>query len=231
MKINNFRLGIGIPLSFPTLPSSFFDSFIIMEKPPFIYLRSSIGQIENMRNEIVKEAINTGCSHLVMMDSDQVYHQQTITKLLSHRKSVVGCLVYRRYMPFDPLMFKGEINSYIRIDDWKKDSLVEVDATGTGCLMFEVDVFRKMPYPWFKTRVAEGGGDVGEDFHFCSNLRAAGYRIFVDTSIPAEHLTQMRITEGTWRLYSKVKEAELKEAQVIKHGDLIVKEDLKNIVA
>jgi len=210
MTISNFKLGIGIPTNFPMVSSEFFDSFITMEKPQFFYLRATRGNIEGMRNQLVTEALRSGLSHIIMMDSDQVYDIKTITQLLSHRLPIVGCLVYRRYPPFDPLMLKGTISKYQSILEWEPDSLVEVDATGTGCLLFDMEVFRSMPYPWFRFRQGPYGSVIGEDFGFCSDLREKGYRIFVDTSIPAGHLTHMVVNEGTWKLYSRMKEAELK---------------------
>lgn len=216
MNITNIHLGIGLPLSFHMVPSAFFDSFITMVKPPFTYLRTSNGAIQDMRNNIVDAALRDRCSHLIMMDTDQVYHPETIPRLLSHKLPVVGCIVYRRYPPFDPIMMKGTLGKYTMIEEWEPGSLVEVDATGTGCLMFDMNVFRRMPPPWFRARSYEGK-PVGEDIGFCSDLRNAGYRIFVDTSIPAGHLSQMQITEGTWRLYRKLGETAAK-AHKVEHG-------------
>lgn len=216
MKITNFRLGIGLPLSHHMIPSAFFDSFITMEKPPFVYLRTSNGPIDEMRNSLVLEAMSSDCTHLLMMDTDQMYDTKTIPRLLSHKLPVVGCLVYRRYPPFDPLMLKGEVGRYEVIEEWEPDSLVEVDATGTGCLLFDMQIFQEMPSPWFIFRRANDGKAVGEDIGFCSDLKAAGYRIFVDTSVPAGHLSQMQITEGTWRLYRKLKDAN--RMHEVEHG-------------
>jgi hypothetical protein len=156
-----------------------------------------------------------------MMDTDQCYHPQTITRLLSHKLPIVGAMVCRRYPPFDPIMLKGEINKYQNITEWEPGSLVEVSATGTGCLMFDMQVFRDMPCPWFRSRTHQGMA-VGEDIGFCSDLKAAGYKIFVDTSVPAGHLSQMQITESWWRLYRKINEAEV-NAHKVEHGVLINK--------
>jgi hypothetical protein len=197
------------------VPSAFFDSFITMVKPPFTYLRTSNGPIEEMRNNIVRAALRDNCSHLIMMDTDQVYHSETIPRLLSYKLPVVGCLVYRRYPPFDPIMMRGTLGKYETVTEWEPESLVEVDATGTGCIMFDMNVFRKMPSPWFRARRHEGAS-VGEDIGFCSDLRRLGYRIFVDTAIPAGHLSQMQITEGTWRLYRKLR-GETTKVHLVEH--------------
>ena len=204
---NVFRLGIGIPLSFPWVPSSFFHSFVQMERPDFIFIHADNGPISGLRNEIVERALMEGVSHLIMMDVDQVYHQETITRLLSHRLPVVGALVHRRYPPFDSLMLRKvpineKADGYESVDEWEDGELVEVDATGGGCIMFDMEVFKKLPRPWFRDdRVPEGSPPIGEDIGFCQDLQAAGYRIFVDTSVPAGHLTTMIVNTATNRLW------------------------------
>ncbi len=210
MKISNVKLAIMIPLSFPWVPSSFFHSFVRMERPDFVYIHADNGHIEDLRNNLIDQALELGCTHGIQMDVDQVYHPQTITRLLSHRLPVVGALIHRRYPPFDSLMLKTvEIdewrNGYVSIDEWKEGELVEVDATGGGCLMFNMDVFRKIPRPWFKASLNPDGSVLGEDISFCQELKAAGYRIFVDTSVPAGHLTTMGVDRNTSLLYRAMK--------------------------
>jgi hypothetical protein len=220
-SISNFSLAIGIPLSFPWVPSSFFHSFIQMQKPCFTYVYSdSTGPIHEHRNNIVDKALSVGSTHLLMCDVDQVYHPETITRLLSRQLPIVGALVHRRYPPFDSLMLqKVEIderrNGYVPIDEWKEGELVEVDATGGGCLMFEMSVFRKMPRPWFKEQRNPDGSVLGEDIGFCQELKAAGYRIFVDTSVPAGHLATMVVNTATNRLYRACKDRQAAKAALV----------------
>ena len=218
MKISNFKLGLATPLSYDRVPSAFFDSYVIMDKPPHHYLRSSIGPIDDMRNNIVREALASGITHLMMFDTDQIYQPDTVKRLLSHKKDIVGCMVCRRYPPFDPLMLRGSISRYQTVKDWAPGELVEVDATGTGCLMFNMEVFRRMPAPWFKFRETPDGAPIGEDIGFCSDLRAAGYKIYVDTGCPAGHLSQMVVNEQTWRLYNRLKEEQIRVAHAAEHG-------------
>lgn len=223
MRISNFKLGIGVPLSFPMVPSDFFESFICMEKPPFDYYRASDPSIEEMRNSLVLDALAGGASHLIMMDTDQVYHPKTITRLLSHKKLVVGCLVYRRYPPFDPLIVRGTPGAYQTITEWEPNSTIPVDATGTGCLLFDMRVFRVLPYPWFRFR---NNRTFGEDYGFCFDLRSAGHEIYVDTSVPADHLTKLRVNDGTWRLYRRLKELEV-AAHKVEHDVVVTQAPLE----
>jgi hypothetical protein len=217
MKISNEHLAIGIPLNFPTVPASFFHSFVHLDRPDFTYIHADNGPIDVLRNDIVEKALTVGATHLIMMDTDQVYHPQTITRLLSHRLPVVGALVHRRYPPFDSIMLRVHTENghagYLSVDEWEEGELVEVDAVGAGCLMFEMEVFRKMPRPWFRfQKDPTYGATIGEDIGFCQDLRAAGYRIFVDTSVPAGHLTTMIVNTATSRLYKSMKAKQHQQA-------------------
>ncbi|MFH2077047.1 MAG: hypothetical protein ABIJ57_17190 [Pseudomonadota bacterium] len=214
MKISNFSLAIGIPLTFPMVPSGFFYSFAHMDKPKeytLIHADNGSGSIDALRNDLVDMALQGGASHLIMMDTDQIYPVETIPRLLSHKLPIVGCVVHRRYPPFDPILLRGKMGDYESIDEWEEGALVEVDATGTGCMMFDMQIFRKMPRPWFKFRKLETGEGIGEDIGFCSDLRAAGYRIFVDTTIQCGHLTTLNVTADTYKLYKSVKIKQHKE--------------------
>lgn len=214
IEISNKRLAIGVPNSLDRIYSDFFDSFICMEKPPFIYIRErgEVGQLDEMRNEIVRKAKHAGVTHLAMLDMDQIYPSNLITKLLSDIKDkmVVGALIHRRYPPFDPLIIKGSVGKYETITNWEDGELVEVDATGTGCLMFDMKIFDEIPEPWFKFAKTKKG-TVGEDFYFCNRVRKAGHKIFVDTSLQVGHLALMEISRGTWELYKHLKIAQAEQ--------------------
>lgn len=210
LKVSNFSLGIGIPCSFPHIPSSFFYSFVLMDKPSFTFIHADNGPIDTLRNDIVEKALSMGITHLLMCDVDQIYPVDTISKLLSHKLPIVGAKVHRRYPPFDPIMMRVVDNiSYEPIDEYESGSLVEVDATGTGCIMYDTSIFRKLPYPWFKfQKNPENGMVIGEDIGLCQDLKEAGYRIYVDTSVEVGHLATMVINAATHNLYRAVKSAQ-----------------------
>jgi len=211
IKPNNFKLAIGLPCSWPHVPFPTVLTMLQMERPDFELIPATNGPVDGLRNHIVEQALGLGCSHLIMMDLDQTYPVNTIPKLLSHKLPVVGCLVHRRYPPFDPLIYKGTMNKYERIENFEDGDLIEVDATGTGCLMFDMRIFREMPSPWFKFSYTEDGRPVGEDFGFCSDLRKIGEKIFVDTSIKCGHLSTMEVNEGTYNFYRALIAAQKRE--------------------
>jgi hypothetical protein len=223
VKISNFSLAIGIPLSFPMVPASFFYSFAHMEKPKeYTLIHADNGPVDTLRNDLVTKALQLGASHLVMLDTDQVYPADTIPRLLEHKLPLVGAVVHRRYPPFDPLLLRGTLGNYESLDAWEPGALVEVDATGAGALLlYDLDVFRRMPAPWFRFRHLPNGEGIGEDIGFCSDLRAAGYQIHIDTRVQVGHLATLEITAATYALYKamKIQQHQVALARALNTGD------------
>ena len=135
-----------------------------------------------------------GAKYLLMLDTDQVYPPETLMKLMSNDVDVCGVRVHRRWMPFDPIFLRGDIGKYESVPDKEMYSgdLIDVDATGSGCLLFNMEVFEKVPFPWFKLDIQDGN-PVGEDIYFCSKARKNNVRICVDTAIEVGHLTTIEV--------------------------------------
>jgi len=195
------KLAIGFPLVDPTVPVQFFTSYACMDKPSeYVLLTPQFPHgpfsenIASARNSLVQQAQMEGAKYLLMLDTDQVYPHDTLTKLLAHKVEVCGVRVHRRWMPFDPIFMRGDIGKYESVPDEEMYSgdLIEIDATGAGCLLFDMEVFEKVKYPWFKLDTVDNK-PVGEDIYFCSKARKADARIFVDTSIEVGHLTTMEV--------------------------------------
>jgi len=211
--MEKIKLAIGIPLVDPTVPAAFLDSFVMMRKPSFLYLRPQYSgmNIADVRNQLVERALENGCTHLLMMDSDQVFPVDTIEKLLSHNKDVTSSIVHRRYPGFDCILYRGIPSMYVHVSDEdildsrERKELLEIDATGCGCVLYNTEVFLKIDPPWFEFGRDEKGSLVGEDIGFCYKLKQNGYRIFCDTTIDIGHLSTLEINWSTYALYKHVK--------------------------
>lgn len=176
------------------------------------------GQIDAVRNDLVRQAIHSGCTHILMLDTDQIYQDEDmIEKMLSHGLPVVGARVHRRYPPFDPLLLRGEVNNLESVPDDEIDAggLVEVDATGCGCILYDTRIFIDSivedKEQWFELAVGERGQTIGEDIGFCSKLKSRGVDIFVDCDIDIRHLTLMAVDMGTHKLFKKIYAAEVRK--------------------
>ena len=212
------RFGIGLPLTDEKVYKHFMKSFLVMEKPDFAYLEPNFpGHIEDMRNQIVMAAMQEGITHLIMMDTDQIYPHDTISNLLRHDLPMVGTVVHRRYPPFDPILYRGQLHKYYHVPDEEcySGDLVEVTATGCGCVYYSMQCFLDVEYPWFEMDV-QGASDVapdewrsvGEDIGFCYKLVDAGYKLYVDTACQIDHLTLLRVNRNTHELYKQLNKFE-----------------------
>lgn len=209
---NGFKLAIGLPLVDTEVPAQFAISLLAMDKPDewtLLVPRFPAGKfhesIASVRNDIVEQALEYGCSHLLMADTDQVYPANTFTQLFNHGKRIVGAAVHRRWPPFTRVMQRGELGRYTQVpeNEMYSGDLVKVDATGTGCVLFDTTVFLDLEQPWFEFSMLDGK-PVGEDIGFCSKARKAEIEIFVDTSLEVDHLTTFRVNSSFSMLYNKL---------------------------
>lgn len=223
-------VGIGLPLTDLKVYTHFMFSFLKMDKPHRcgIYMPNYPGNLDAVRNDLVQQAFIDSCTHLIMMDTDQIYlTQDTILRMLNHNKPVVGARVHKRYPPFDPLLYRGDVNQYYAVPDDEIEAamkngnpLVEVAATGCGCIMYDMRVFADIPEPWFSfDRNPETGAAIGEDIGFCIKLKAAGYKIYVDCGIEIQHLTLHATDWKTYKLFSKLHGYQKPQQQQTKEKD------------
>jgi len=217
-------LSIALPLVDDKVSVSFMVSFILMNKPSYTLLmpRFPVGKFAmnhaELRNDLVKQALKNNCSHLLMLDTDQVYPKDTVSKLIEHAENgidVVGAPVHRSWPPFDPILYRGKIGQYIHVPDNEcySGDLVEVDATGCGCIMYATKIFEEMEPPWFTNPIDDKkGSQVGEDIGMSWRLRCAGHKIFIDTSISdIEHMVTYGVKRETYELYKKMKHAQYRQ--------------------
>lgn len=206
------KLGIGIPHIDRQVDRDFFTSFTAMQKPQFTLYGPTLDvpafamDVAKVRNSLVMQALTDDCTHLIMLDTDQTYPQDAIINLLRHDLDIVGPIVHRRYPPFAPIMYRGDIGRYQYVADEEMycGDLIEVDATGCGCLCFNMDVFKRIPAPWFVFEPTPDGQPVGEDIRFCSMARSAGFKIHIDTSIEVGHLARVSINRAFYTLLKKM---------------------------
>lgn len=144
------------------------------------------------RNHLVRQALDNECDWLLMLDDDMSVPPNLLSRLIAHDKDVVGALYYQRGGAFHPVImrrheneigeFRGEF--YSPLDPViKNPGLHEVDIIGGGCMLFKVNVFKKLTEPYFWWEATSG-----TDIAICSNLKKAGVSIWIDTTIELGHL-------------------------------------------
>jgi SAM-dependent methyltransferase len=160
------------------------------------------------RNHLVDLAIMNECEYLLMLDDDMIVPSDLFLRLVAHDLDCVGALYYQRGGSFHPVLMrqKSAKDGFRSIEFLNhfdkalaKPGLHPVDVIGGGCMLFKVDVFRKLQQPYFWI-----DGIVGTDVHICTKLREAGIQPYADTSIELGHLGDKQIvTSRTIPKYSQ----------------------------
>lgn len=137
-----------------------------------------------------------------MVDTDMVLPDDTISRLISHNKDIVGGLAFTAGMnsamrPTLHVIREGEDGlPYVDILwDYPPDSLVEVDGTGGACLMVTRKAAQAVwdargedhKMPWFAFGM-HNGVEIGEDIGFCLTAQKVGFKTYVDTGLIVGHI-------------------------------------------
>lgn len=126
---------------------------------------------------------------LLFVDDDMLFEDDALARLLVHDKPVVSGLAFARRAPYTPCVYP------ITEEQMASGGLVEIEEAGTGFLLIRRDVLEALSRPWFEAGQIESG-EMREDKHFCQKVRAAGFPIFVDTSLKIGHQIDAWVRSG-----------------------------------
>jgi len=140
------------------------------------------------RNNGVQLAQEFDAHYLLFLDSDMLFPESTLWRLLMHRQDIVGATYAKRVPPYATLgtVLPGEV-ARTSSGMTAASGLIEMARIPTGCLLIKMSVFEKLARPYFRFDADEATGDiVGEDYVFCDRARAAGFRIWCDPALSHE---------------------------------------------
>lgn len=197
------RLGIGICHRSTGYPASYLDLAAAMAElgaqaprieTALLDLESS--DIANQRNKIVEKALALNCHALLFVDDDQLWRAAHVRQLLKHHLPVVGGVIMTRsfakpHITSYTLEPKPDCPAWFRSI---KPELLEatrepiaIDGIGMGFTLLNLACVKQLPAPWFKTQT-QADGALGEDLYFCSQMKAAGFGVYVDPLVRIPHL-------------------------------------------
>lgn len=162
------------------------------------------------RNRIAQMALDGGYDRLMMVDNDVTPPTDALTNLLSHGVECVSgfylhrgadnlpserTCVCRLYKPDGMPYFNYPTESEYTGEELAEmrgrgEFLVKIHGGGMGCVLVDVDVFRRVRYPWFDwvNYHDQKRGMLSEDLYFCEAMRQAGIARHVDTRVACGHL-------------------------------------------
>lgn len=148
------------------------------------------------RNHLVDIAIAGGFEWLLMLDDDHIVPPDLVAQLIAHDKDLCGALYYQRGGAYHPVILKRILHpdgsmstSFVRHTDpiLTTPGLYPVDIIGGGCMLFRVDIFRKLMPPYFEFEKL-----LGTDVNICARFLDAGVQIWCDTRIELGHVRDER---------------------------------------
>ena len=170
--------------------------------------------VDDSRNKIVREFLESDCTDLVFLDSDVDWEPEQLVQLCQRDVAVVGGIYpYRR---------EGSEEMPVRLKEGAKvkDGLLEVEGLPTGFMKIKRNVLEIMANdaPKYFDKITETalvfdrptpGPDKtrwGGDVDFCNRWRAMGGRLFADQEIRLGHagegdcqgLSGFTSSEKTW---------------------------------
>jgi hypothetical protein len=178
-----------------------------------IMVQTAAGELSFNRNLATAKFLDeTPHEWLWFVDTDMGFKPDVVDQLLAaadpDERPVVGALCFSmrpiatdgfggcRVAPV-PTLFMPALDATTGVRGFKtrfrypERSIVQVGATGTGCLLIHRSVLEKMRADlgdeWFTYTRFEGGGPISEDFSFMVRLLAMGVPVFVHTGVPTTH--------------------------------------------
>jgi hypothetical protein len=156
---------------------------------------SLVGQAREM---VVDTALDWEADYLFWWDSDMRFDHSAFLRLLRRNKPVVGGLAFTARHPIHPVMYRvikkwDEVNGQEMVEgsdiviDYPRDQLVGDDvvggklAMGTALTLYNMNVFKEIPKPWFSST------GCGEDFFFSCRCHEHNIPIFIDTAVKTQH--------------------------------------------
>lgn len=161
----------------------------------YIYAPYGLFPLDNARNTIVKEFLETNCKYLWWIDDDIVPPADALERMLQTIKAVrninaLGAVCFAmksepgQYFPYPPTLRKnkdGEYKVYYGSGiDW-------VDATGGACLLVERQVYENVERPYEFVYHADGTLALTCDFRVWEKVKEAGFNLYVDFDIMCDH--------------------------------------------
>ncbi len=131
--------------------------------------------IADLRNKAVKAAQTAGASHLLFLDSDMRFPEDTLERLLARNLDIVAANYVQRTMS-EWCVARSE---GVPVQSEGRSGLQAVDTTGTGVMLIKMSVFDHRRMPWFDTP-NDGQVFTGEDVFFCQWAGFTGSRIYID---------------------------------------------------
>lgn len=172
------KLAIAIPNTGTIKAQTAFALCRMLKDFPYDYdvLFHEGSMLHVMRERLMQKALDLKCTHLLFVDSDMSFEKDAVTRLLKRKKEVIGVSYNKRKLPVETTI-QGPAK-------WPNTTITSADSVGTGFMLIDLKIIKDLKKPWFFW----GQNGESEDFWFCRLAREAGFKVWVDLTIPVGHI-------------------------------------------
>ncbi len=162
-----------------------------------LYETSSEKPVENNRNKIVKRFLTTSdADYLLMIDND-VCPEKNPFLLVEYNLDIISCPcpIFQHHIII--------LNCYLLDNDgyWQpisvsqKIGLIEIDATGTGCILLSRRVLEKIKNPFSRKWNKDGIALLGSDLYFSKKAKEMNFKMHAHFDYLCSHYKQMNLKD------------------------------------
>lgn len=184
--------------------SSLFKAAAVISCPAKLTIHTMC-YVHVARNSMAKQAIESGATHLMFIDSDMDFEPGAIERLLNLDKDVIGGLYYRRQVPYLPTINNLENDKIVIPKKFPTDAPFKVWAVATGFMLIKTSVLKKIEPPWFGFMKYKGGQEIGEDLYFCRKVNEKGFEVWCDPTIDLGHIGDYRYDRKDYDAYQDIR--------------------------
>jgi len=135
--------------------------------------------IHSNREALIQKSLEWDATHILFFDDDMLFPPEAIQSLFSRRHDIVITNYPRRGYPLTPTA--SSLGGKLIDTNYNSTGIEEARFGGFGVALFNADVFRKVPRPWFLPQWSEEHQIyTTEDLPFFDKAREYGYRCWVD---------------------------------------------------
>lgn len=191
VQVQTSRVALITPIE-EVCPTEFHQSMVrlvartMMEAPQLhlmpIYFGCSV--LPLARQLLALRALEHGATHMLWVDSDMAFPEDSLIRLMAHQQAIVGVNYLSKRPPYLLTARNAEGELMTRQES---TGLEKARSMGFGLVLIAADVFRKLSLPWFQFEWDAGTSTfIGEDFYFFKKAVAAGFQPFVDQTLSRE---------------------------------------------
>ena len=151
------------------------------------------------RNEIAKLAVRHDFDYVLMIDSDVNVSKDSLVKLLECGSDIALGWYYKKRTLTDQTVifnfgkdYNNENMIYAKTLREASDTF-DIKGGGLGIALVNVNVFRRMPYPYFRYVIYDNDTVLSEDLYFCTEARKYGMNIRCNPNVKGNHIYEVSV--------------------------------------